>query len=228
MAALTWYLTNNSASVGSDLSETDPGTEAYRSPVTGWVVSITGSGNYSSYYNDTERAAATFSGTAQPDGSLDTTNGDFWTSPTALTGDFASGNWTIRFACRANTRPGDGQDGRIRARIFKGTNQDGSGATEVTGGATAGSTLTDITSSTTQVSEVTVNPGAFTCTNEYIFIQLGWEITGAATNAVADVNARIGDGSGTGCRVVTSDFSTGGGVGLKSKAFLLLLGVGGG
>lgn len=212
MAALNWYLTNNSVSVGSDLSETDPGTEAFRSPVSGWVVSVTAAGNYSSYYNDVERAASTFGATAQPDGTLDTTNGDFWTSPSPLTGSFAATDWTIYAAVRANTRAA-GQDGRMRARIFKGTNQNGSGATEITSSATNGTTVTDLLTSATQVSTITINPGTFTCTNEYVFIQLAWEITGDATNATADVNLRIGNGSSSGCRVVTSDFTAGSGGG---------------
>ena len=68
MAAKTWYLTNASASVGSDLSDSDPGAEAYRSPVTGWIVG-TGSTNHSEWYNDVERASSTFTGTTVPDGS---------------------------------------------------------------------------------------------------------------------------------------------------------------
>jgi hypothetical protein len=50
MAAITWFLTNNSVSVGSDLSLTDPGTEAYRSPVTGWISYRIN--NHSEWYND--------------------------------------------------------------------------------------------------------------------------------------------------------------------------------
>ena len=158
MAVLTWYLTNNSVSIGSDLSTTDPGAEAYRSPTTGWIVS-TGSTNRSEYYNDVERAASTFANTNPPDGSLDTTNGDFWVSPTALTGSFASGNWVINVCARAQT-DGGAQDGRAYARIFRGSNQNGSGATEVTAGATAGTATTNLATSATQTSAVTINPGA--------------------------------------------------------------------
>ena len=205
----TWYLTNDSVSVGSDLSMTDPGAEAFRSPVTGWVVS-TGATLHSEWFNDVERAATTFTGTTVPDGSLDTTNGDFWTSPTALTGNFASANWNIHFACRANTL-GDTQDGRIRIRLFRGANQNGSSATEITSAQQQGSLVTNLLTSATQVSTVTFNPGAFSVTNEYIFIQLAWERTGASGMTTGDVNARIGNGSGTGSRVITSNFFATGG-----------------
>lgn len=205
MATITWYLTNNSVSVGSDLSLTDPGAEAYRSPVTGWVVS-TGATNHSEYFNDVERAASTFTGTSVPDGSLDTTNGDFWVSPTPLTGDFASGTWNIHFACRANT-VGGAQDGRIRVRLFRGPNQDGSGATEITAGQQNGGLVTDLATGTTQVSSASFNPGAFSVNNEYIFVQLAWERTGAGGMTTSDVNVRIGHGSSNGSRVITADFT---------------------
>lgn len=207
MAAKTWYLTNNSASVGSDLSLTDPGAEAFRSPVTGWIVS-TGATNHSPYFNDVEQAATTFVDTSPPDGTLDTTNGDFWVSPSPLTGDFASGNWNVYFAVQRNSG-GGAQDGQIRCRLFRGANQDGSSATQITSAQQTGSAVTNL-STTTQVSTVTFNPGAFSVSGEYIFIQLAWERTGAGGMSNHDVNVRIGDGSGTGSKVVTSDFTSSG------------------
>lgn len=205
MAAITWYLTNDSASVGSDLSLSDPGTEAYRSPVTGWVVG-TGSTNHSAYYNDTERASSTFADTTPPSGTLDTTNGDFWVSPSAISGDFASGNWVVSVAVLGNTG-GGAQDGQARCRLFRGANQDGSSATEITGAQQTGTAVTNLDTTTTQVSTITFNPGAFTVTNEYVFIQIAWERTGAAGMTNHDVNLRVGNGSGTGSRVVTADFT---------------------
>lgn len=205
MAAKTWYLTDNSVSVGSDLSATDPGAEAFRSPVTGWIVG-TGATDHSEWFNDVERAASTFTGTTVPDGSLDTTNGDFWTSPIhALSGTYASGNWNIHLGVRANTG-GGAQDGRGRFRLFKGPNQNGSGATEITAAQQNGGLVTNLLTSATQVSIATFNPGSFTVAdNEYVFVQLAWERTGAAGMTTHDVNARIGGSSG--CHVVTSDFA---------------------
>lgn len=204
MAAITWYLTNNSASVGSDLSTSDPGAEAFRSPATGWIVS-TGSTNHSEWFNDVERAASTFTGTTVPDGSLDTTNGDFWTSPTALTGTFDGANWNVHFGARANTG-GGAQDGRMRCRLFRGPNQDGTSATEITAAQQSGGLVTDLTTSATQVSTATFNPGAVSVNNEYIFVQIAWERTGAAGMTSHDVNARIGGASS--CRVVTPNFTS--------------------
>lgn len=204
MPAKTWYLTNDSVSVGSDLSETDPGTEAYRSPVTGWVVG-TGSIDHASYFNDVERTSSNFSGTTQPDGSLNTTSGDFWISPEPLNGTFDAGDWNIHFAARANTSTG--ATGRMRCRLFRGPNQDGSGATEITAAQQQGGLVTNLLSSATQVSTATFNPGSFSVTSEYILVQLGWERTGAAGMSTSDVNVRIGDGSATGSRVITANFT---------------------
>lgn len=205
MAAKTWYLTNASVSVGSDLSDSDPGAEALRSPVTGWIVG-TGSTNHSEYRNDGERAASSFTGTTFPDGSLDTANGDFWVSPAPLTGSFASADWNVHFACRAGTG-GDTQDGRMRCRLLRGANQDGSGAVEITSAQQQGGLVTDLLTSATQVSTATFNPGAFSVNNEYVFVQLAWERTGAAGMTTYDVNVRIGNASGNGSRVVTADFT---------------------
>lgn len=204
-APLTWYLTDASVSVGSDLSLTDPGAEAFRSPVTGWIVA-TGANNTAPWNNDVELAATAFADTSPPDGSLDTTNGDFWTSPAALTGSFQSGNWTVSLCVRSNTA-GSTADGRALCRLFRGPNQDGSSATEITGAAQAGTTITDVNQSATGTSTITFNPGAFSVSGEYLFVQLAWERTGAGAMAGDDVNARIGNASGGGSRVVTAPFA---------------------
>lgn len=204
MPAKTWYLTDNSVSIGSDLSETDPGAEGYRSPITGWAVG-TGSIDHASYFNDVERTSSNFSGTTQPDGTLNTTSGDFWVSPDTLTGTFDAGNWNIHFSVRANTSPG--ATGRMRCRLFRGANQDGSSATEITAAQQQGGVVTSLSSLATQVSTATFDPGSFSVSSEYIFIQLAWERTGAAGMSTSDVNVRIGDGSGTGSKVVSTNFT---------------------
>lgn len=216
MAALTWYATNNLASVHQEMSETDPGTEAYASPVTGWVVS-TGGTNHAAFDSQVEVAASAFVDAAPPDGSIDTTNGDCLRSATTYSGDFASANWNVHFACRANNN-GGAQDGRMRCRLFRSANVDGSGATEITGAQQQGGLVTNLATSATQVSTATFNPGAFTVNAEYIFIQLAWERTGAGGMSTSDVNMRIGNGSGTGTRVISSNFTVASPTGSASAA----------
>ena len=95
----------------------------------------------------------------------------------------------------------------MRCRLFRGPNADGTSSVEITAAQQQGGLVTDLATTATQVSTATFNPGAFSVNNEYIFIQLAWERTGAGSMVSADVNARIGNGSGSGCRVVTSDFT---------------------
>ena len=205
MAALTWYATSNLASVHQEMSETDPGTEVYASPTTGWIVS-TGSTNHSELDSQVERAATTFVNTQPPDGTPNTVSGDCLRSTNTYNGSFAAGNWNVYFAVRAQTSE-TGQDGRMRCRLLRGANADGSGATEITAAQQQGGLVTDLLIGTTQVSTATFDPGSFSVTNEYIFVQIGWERTGAATMTGADVNLRVGNASGTGTRVVSSDFT---------------------
>lgn len=205
-AALTWYLTDASAGPGSDLSLTDPGAEAYRSPATGWIVGTATPGNYSAYFNDVERAAATFADQTPPSGTLDTSNGDFWVSPTVLTGAFASANWEVHACVRAQTG-GGANTGRARCRLFRGANQDGSSATEITSAQQVGTTTLAILTSGTRDSVITFNPGVFSVAGEYIFIQIAWDSVTASGVATHDANFRIGNASSLGSRVVTAAFA---------------------
>lgn len=205
MAAITWFATSNLASVHQEMSESDPGSEIFASPVTGWVVS-TGSTNHSPFNSQVEQAASTFVDTTPPSGTIDTTNGDCWRSLNTYSGDFASANWNVHFGCRANNNGGS-QDGRMRCRLLRSSNADGSGATEITGAQQQGGLVSNLSTIATQVSTATFNPGAFTVTNEYIFIQLAWERTGAGGMSNSDVDMRIGNSLGNASRVISSDFT---------------------
>jgi hypothetical protein len=205
MAALTWFATSSLVSVHQEMSETDPGTEGYASPVTGWIVG-TGSTNHSALNSQAERAASTFADAAPPDGSIDSTDGDCLRSTDQYTGDFASANWVVNFCVRANSSA-TGQGGRMRCRLFTSVNADGSGATEITAAQQVGSAVTTLLTSVTQNSSVTFNPGAFSVAGEYVFVQLAWERQVAASMTTADVNMRVGNASGLGTRVVSADFT---------------------
>ena len=205
MAAITWYATSNLASVHQEMSESDPGTEVYASPTTGWVVG-TGTGNHAGLDSQVELLATAFNNTTQPDGTPDTTAGDCLRSTNTYNGTFAAGNWNVHFAVRAQTS-GTGQDGRMRCRLLRGANADGSGATEITAAQQQGSIVTDLLTTVTQVSTATFDPGSFNVTNEYIFVQIAWERTGNASMSAADVNLRVGNASGSGARVISADFT---------------------
>jgi hypothetical protein len=208
MAAITWYATNNLVSgVHQEMSETDPGTEANASPQTGWVVG-TGATLHASFDAQTSVPSASFTATTQPDGTPVTTAGagDCLRSTNALTGSFASGNWQVHFCVRGVTQAGT-QDGRIRFRLLRGANADGSGATDISGAQQQGSLVSNLLSTVTQDSSLTFNPGVINVANEFIFIQLAWERTGAGGMTTTDVAMRIGNASGNGTRVISADFT---------------------
>jgi hypothetical protein len=220
MAALTWFVTNNLASVHQEMSETSPGAEAYASPVYGWIVSTGAGPDWSPADSQVEQAAATFTGTTQPDGSIDTTNGDCWRTDVTYSGDFAAANWEFHGAVRANNN-GGAQDGNLEYRLFRSANADGSGATEITPtGNAVGSTYTNLATTVTQDSTVTKAFDAFTVSNEYIFVQVGCKRTGAGGMTQADVNFRVGTGAS---RVVSANFTA---AANPLKGTLLLMGAG--
>lgn len=202
MATITWFMTNTLVSVHQEMSETSPGADATSSPNVGWTVSTTAPTVYAEFDAGTKAAAATFSATARPDGSINTSIGDCLRTTNTYNGSFASANWTINGMVIGVTNSG-AQDGRLRYRLFRSTNADGSGATEITAGAQLGATITNLSTSQ-QNSSVTFNPGAFSLTNEYLFIQIGWEITGAGGMSTTDVVMRVGT---TATRVVSSNFT---------------------
>ncbi len=204
MPALTLYLANSTANGWRVLSELAQGAATIND---GWVVS-TGATNHSAYAVGVERAATTFTDTTQPDGSLDTTLKDAFRSQTAYTGTFAAGNWTFAFNVCAVTSA-TGQDGRIRFRLFK-ADADGSNATEITSTQQQASAITNLAASPGSDSSLTFNPGEFTISNQYLFVQLAWERTGAASMSAADVNWRTGQSVSLGTRITTSVLSFGG------------------
>jgi hypothetical protein len=201
MAAKTFYLAITFADNWQVLTET---AQTDETTSTGWVVS-TGSTNHSAMESGVERAATTFADTAPPDGSLDATLGDaFRCGP--FSGTFASANWTFNFGVIAVTGGGE-QDGRIRFRLFKGPNGDGSSATEITAAQQQASIATDVTTASVFNSSLTVNPGEITCTAEYLFVQIAWERTGAAGMTNHDIALQTGSAGPAGTYIVTSDFT---------------------
>lgn len=201
MAALDYFLAN-AVSDGWRRLETSAQTAATLAD--GWVVS-TGSTNHSEYEVTVERAASTFTGTTVPDGSLDTTLKDAFRSVAALDGSFASANWVFHFVVRAVTN-GGAQDGRVRFRLIK-ANADGSNATEITAAQQQASEVLNVSTSADFDSTLTFNPGAFSISNQYLFIQIAWERTGAGGMTSSDIAFRTGSSSTVGTRITTADFT---------------------
>lgn len=202
MAAKTFYLLD--ALAGNYMALQDGGSAPGTATTgTGWTVAKTAATVYSRMDAQTERAASTFGATAQPDGAPDNTLGDCFRTSTTLNGSFASANWSLAFPVIAVSSGGD-QDGAIRVRLWRSANADGSGAVEMTAGASQGTGVLNLATSAEQVSTVTVNPGAETLTNEYLFVQVAWVITGAGGATTRDVLLRVGSTA----VITTSDFTS--------------------
>lgn len=129
------------------------------------------------------------------------TAGDSWVAG-PYTGTFANTAWTFDWNMRAGTA---GAVGRVRMRVWKSANADGSSATALTTSTLVGSTVTLSTTADTN-SSMSWSPGSITLSNEYLFFQVEWEETVAGTSASDNVLWRIGT-----AKITTPDFSTGGG-----------------
>jgi len=204
MAAVTWYMTNANAGPHQQMDETSPGGDANSNPLTGWTVAKVAATAYSKMDSGVEQASTTFASTPiEPDGSIDTTVGDCLRTTNTYNGDFANANWVFRAKVIAATGGGE-QDGRIGLRLFRDTSASGDTATQITAARVAGAVVTNLATTSAQTSNATFNPGAFTVTNEYLFLQLGWEITGAGNNNNRDVLFQIGT---TATCLISADFT---------------------
>lgn len=205
MPVKTWFINNNLASVHQEMSETSPGADATTSPNYGWIVGTTAAGNYSKADSNVERTASTFATSPiEPDGSIDSSIGDCWRSLNTYNGTFDAGNWEFYMAVIAVTG-GGAMDGNAGFRLFRSANADGTGATEITAGRLEGGTVTNLTTTQQVSSHTTTSIASFTVTNEYIFIQVGWEITGAGSMTNHDCIHRIGT---TASRVISTNFTS--------------------
>lgn len=208
MAAIVWYLTSSLGGTAHQaMSETDPGAEAFASPVYGWSTGTVVAARYARADAQNEVTSATFGTTVYPDGIIVTTAGagDCFVSDTTYNGTFDTGTWTIDLNIRANGSAGGTSRGRVR--VFSGPNQDGSSATERTSATMVGSTVTPSTSATTNSQCTGSVTGWTTSGAEYILIQVAWETVTAGGMATNDEDFRVGNASGAGTKVTSANFT---------------------
>lgn len=207
MAVKTWYINE----IGGDLFyDGDASGVAETLSLTGWTVGKTAAARYSDLLNGTERAANTFGTAVLPNNTAPTvnitqTNTPPYTPPNLLVsnqcvgflyeynGYFPAGDWIFNFPLRAQTNGGT-QDGRMGLRVFKAARSGDTftGTTELTSARIAGTTVTNLTTTTTQTSTVTWSAPAFFLNNEFLLAKIAWEITGQANNNNADVRLMYG------------------------------------
>lgn len=188
------------------LSTVDPGTEATSSPNTGWTVAKVAPTAYDRMLARAKDSSAFFGATVEPSGSPNSGGAgpDSCATDAVLNGTFAAGVWTVTEKVIAVTSGGD-QDGNLRFRLWKSAN--GSSFTELTSGAIDCSTVTNLATGTSQTTSASTGSiGPFTFTNEYLFVEFAWKITGAGGANTRDVIFRVG----TGITLVTPTFTAAG------------------
>lgn len=174
---------------------------------TGWVTGTNASGQSCIQNGGSEvsRTSGQWGTTLQPSAAPSQSIGDCWRSENTLSGTFANSNWTFAFGVRSVTAAYTGRF-KLAVRVWKSSNANGSSATELTGGRVA-STATAANLSTTADTTVSItwSPGATaTLTNEYLFVQVGVEITTAGGGTTQDIDFRVASTYA----VTTPDFTT--------------------
>lgn len=121
-------------------------------------------------------------------GSAATTAADAFVTPTALTLVYASGSWVFKWNLRATVA---GAVGRLRMRVWKSVNANGSTPTELTTATQVGAIVTLSTTADTN-SLITWSPGSIRLNNEFMFFQLEWNETTLGTSSTDNVFFRLG------------------------------------
>lgn len=140
----------------------------------------------------TGAGTSTIDGTSSPTkgtSATGTATGDCYATPTTLTGAFGATTWTLDWVLAAVT-PTD--VGRMRTRIWRSANADGTSATLLTSSTLVSSIVTLATNGVNVTSTVTWSPGAITLNNEYLFFQMEWEETTAGTSNTCKFNIQTG------------------------------------
>lgn len=155
---------------------------------TGWTQGQLAAGNHSRMNALVKRATTDFSATVQPSGAPDAALGDAFRLP-ASTGRYASGMWTLAVQLK-NQNSGNQHAGRLRVRVWKSLNASGAGAVELTAATQLGPIVTTL--GTVQVADVNISLPKVILRNEYVFVQLSWEVTSPGTANGNDVLLRVG------------------------------------
>ena len=211
MASVLTFFCDNPEQSGSSAGLLNLSTPAASTSTTGWTCGTTVAARFSLQTYRTEKAAATFTATVVPNAAPAGKAMDCWRISTATTGDFSAGTWYSSLSVIAVTN-GGAMDGNALFRIWRSANADGTSATEITKSRMTGTTVTNLATTVAQSSSASTQVGAFSLANEYLFLQCGWQITGAGGNANADCLVRLGSMQATsGSGLVTPSFTATGG-----------------
>lgn len=209
MSILTLYAFNPLQS-GSNAGLLTPTQPTASTSTTGWTVA-TASINYSRMSYNVERASSTFNPPQEPSGAPTSQAPDCFRISAATTGDFSAGTWYSSLSVIAVTA-GTTHDGRALFRIWRASSSSAVSPTEITSSIMTGTLIANLTTTVAQSSAASIQVGAFSLSNEYLFLQCAWQRTGAGGSSTNDVLLRYGSmGQTNGTGLITTDFSTGGG-----------------
>jgi hypothetical protein len=208
MAALTLYW-KNAVPTGATLHrslQNGGAAPSTATTTTGWVANQNAIAQSCLQNGGSEvgRTDATWGTTLQPSAAPSQTRGDCWRSELPLDGTFANANWTFTFGIRSVTAAYTGRL-KLAVRVWRSSSPNGENAVELTGGrvASAATTANLSTSADTTVS-FTWSPGSTkTLLGEYLFVNVGIEVTAAGTANTQDVDFRVGSAY----TIATSDFT---------------------
>ena len=196
MAAKTFYF-KNAVPTGATLHRSlqDGGTApTAATTTTGWNAGTNASAQSCLQKGGTEvaRGDATWGATLKPSATVSQTVGDCWRSENTITGKFANTDWTFNFGFRSVTAAYAGRL-KLAVRLYRSTNANGTGATEITAARVVSAATTANLSTTVDTTlSWTWTPGAtHTFTAEYLFVQVGIEITSAGSATNQDFDFRV-------------------------------------
>lgn len=212
MATKTFYL-KNAVPSGATLHRSlqDGGTApSAATTTTGWNFGQNNAGQMCAQNGGTEvarggNALVSWTTSAIPDGSGPSlTAGDCWRTELAYSGTFAAGVWTFAYGCRSVNAAFTGRF-RLRFLMWKSTNANGSGATQLPAGSIVSPVTTaDLSQTVDTARSVTWTPGSsISLANEYLFFQVAAEITVAGSGNTQDMDFRVGPSY----TLTTPDFS---------------------
>lgn len=197
MAAKTFYW-KNAVPAGATLHRSlqDGGTPpTTATTATGWVAGTNAAGRSCIQTGGTEysRTGGNWGTTLQPASNMSQTIGDCWRSENTLDGSFANANWTFVAGFRSVTAAYTGRL-KLAVRVWRTTNANGTGGVELTAGRVAsGATVANLSTSADTTLTWTWSPGAIKLfNNEYLFVQMGIEITSAGGGTTQDFDFRVG------------------------------------
>jgi hypothetical protein len=161
---------------------------------TGWVTGTNAAGQSALQNGGTElsRTSNLWSATLQPSAAPSQTLGDCWRSENTINGVFANTNWTFAFGVRSVTAAHTGRF-RLAVRVWRSSNANGTSAVELTGGrVTSSITAANLSTTVDTAVSITWTPGATkSLSNEYLFVQVGVEITTAGGGNTQDIDFRV-------------------------------------